>query len=88
MELGAPSQMRPAAAIEAVRRLGFRQAVEAAEVAAVGEAHPQIPQDAALGIYEGAGSGHFAGGLVAAGLLVKGGMTLTEPSDLTSTLRS
>ena len=32
--------------------------------------------------------GHFGGVLVAAGRFVRGGMTFTEPSALTSTLRS
>ena len=81
-------QVRPVAAIEVLRRLGFRQAIEAAEIAAVRDAHPQVAQNAAVRINEQPGLGHLAGGLVAAGRLVKGGMTLTEPSALTSTLRS
>ena len=81
-------QVRPVAAIEVLRRLGFGQAIEAAEIAAVRDAHPQVAQDAPLRIDEQPGLGHLAGGLVAAGRLVKGGMTLTEPSALTSTLRS
>ena len=54
-------QMRPVAAIEVVRRLGFRQAIEAAEIAAVGEADPQVAQDASLRINEQAGPGSFGG---------------------------
>ena len=53
-------QVRPVAAIEVLRRLGFRQAIEAAEIAAVGEAHPQVAQDASLRIDEQTGIGHLA----------------------------
>src|ERR1039458_2887584 len=81
-------QVRPVAPIEILRRLGFGQAIEAAEIAAVREAHPQVAQDASVRIDEQPGLGHLAGGLVAAGRLVRGGMTLTDPSAVTSTLRS
>ena len=81
-------EVRPVAAIKVLRRLGFGQAIEATKVAAVREAHPQVAQDAPLRIDERPGIGHLAGGLVAAGRLVRGGMTLTEPSALTSTFRS
>ena len=80
--------VRPVAAIEILRRLGFRQTIEAAEITAVRDAHPQVAQGAPVRIDEQPGLGHLAGGLIIAGRLVKGGITLTEPSALTSTLRS
>jgi len=81
-------EVRPVAAIKVLRRLGFGQAIEATKVAAVRQAHPQVAQNAPLGIDERPGTAHLAGGLVVAGRLVRGGMTLTEPSALTSTFRS
>ncbi len=42
--------VRPVAPIEIVRRLGFRQAVQAAKIATIGDAYPQVAQNAAMRI--------------------------------------
>jgi hypothetical protein len=84
-------EVRPVTAIEILRRLRLRKAIQATEVAAVGKAYPQVAQNPTLRIHERAGLGHGCGGaLVAVGALVpvKGGMTRTEPSASTSTFRS
>ena len=77
---------RPVAAIEILRRLRFRQAIHAAEIASIGNAHPQVAQDAAMRIHEQIGRSHFTGGFVGAALV--GETTRTVPSEFTSTFRS
>src|SRR5262249_13639974 len=79
--------LRPVAAIEILGGLGFRQAIQAAEITAVSQAYPQITQHPPMRINQELRSRHF-GGSGAAAVLVIGGMTLTEPSALTSTFRS
>ena len=77
------------ATVEVLRGLGFRQAVETTKIAPVGQAHPQVPQDAAMRIGEKIGAAHLGGGaLVVLGSSENGGMTLTEPSAFTSTFKS
>jgi hypothetical protein len=66
--------------------LPIRLAIEAVEVTAIRQAHPQIAQNAPLRVYQRIVPGHcFFGG---AGWLVSGGMTFTDPSALTSTFKS
>ena len=62
-------QVRPAPAVEIMRGLGFRQAVEAAEIAAIGDAYPQVPQDSPVRIDEQAGADHCLGGGLAGAAL-------------------
>src|SRR5579884_2466001 len=82
-------QCGPAPAIKILRRLRFREAIEAAEIAPIGDAHPQVAQDAPVSIHEQAVAGHcLEGGLVTGGGLVSGAILVTVPSECTSTLRS
>jgi hypothetical protein len=81
----------PAAAIKILGGLGFREAVEAAEVAAVGYTDAEVAQDAAMSINEQTGMSHYLSDALGEGggeLVLMGGMTWMLPSDLTSTLRS
>ena len=80
-------RVSPVALIEIARRFGFRQAIEAAKVTPVGQAHPQIAQDSTLGVNKLPDGAHLAGVLVAAGALV-GETIFTLPSEPTSTFRS
>jgi hypothetical protein len=45
-------------AIEILRGFGFRKAIEAAEIAAIRNAHAQVAEDAAMRIDEQWGIGH------------------------------
>src|SRR5713226_5024306 len=86
---GGIGHMGPMSTVEIVGSLGFRQAIKTPEITTVSDADPQVAQGAAMRIDEQSDLGHLAtGGLVAAGALVRGGMTFTEPSAETSTLRS
>ncbi len=80
--------MGPASTVKVLSSLGFRQTLEATKITAVGEADTQVAQDASVGVNQQVRPGHLGGGLVAAGLLVAGGITRTLPSAVTSTLSS
>ena len=78
----------PMPSIEILRRFGFRQAIKATEIATIGDADTQVAQDATVRVNKLTMGRHFGGCALAGGELVAGGMTFTEPSELTSTLRS
>src|SRR5262249_34645970 len=81
-------EIRPATAIEIKGRFGFRKAVEAAEIAPVGHADPQVAHDAAMRIDEPAPTTHCCLGGLAAGLFVEGAPMMTgPPSCFSSTFR-
>src|SRR5262249_29668245 len=80
---------RPMAAIKILSGLRFRQAIQATEITAVSEAHPQIAQNEPMRIDEPAGVGHgLAAELVVARLLVFGAATLCHPAARTCAVRS
>src|SRR6185369_455979 len=79
-------QVRPVAAIKILCRLGFRQTVETAKIAAIRQADPQVAENTPVRVDEGARLRHLAGAELVR--LAGGGITLTEPSAPTSTLRS
>ena len=76
------------AAVKILRSLRFRQAIEATKITAVGDADPQIAKDATVRVDKLTMRRHLGGWAFAGGELLEGGMTFTEPSELTSTFRS
>ena len=60
---GRIGHLRPVAAVKILGGLRFGQAIEAAKVAAIGQAHAEVPQNAPLRINELADLAHFGRGI-------------------------
>src|SRR5579883_2957277 len=80
--------MGPMAAVKILSGLGFGQAVKAAEIAPVCQTDPQVAQNTTMGIDQQPFVAHLAGAELVSARVGRGGITFTEPSAPTSTLRS